>query len=84
MDGRSDDYQLKPRQQVQNAVHNGQIAGGNAPIAGRPWELLLFVRGFALEAHCARFCIGVAKASFEQAYGTDVERSRDEQVFYSY
>ena len=55
MDGRSDDYQLKPRQQVQNAVHNGQIAGGNAPIAGRPWELLLFVRGFALEAHCARY-----------------------------
>ena len=26
--------------------HNGEIAGGSAPTAGRPWELVLFVRGF--------------------------------------
>ena len=38
-------YSCDPHRRLRQ--HNGELAGGAAPINGRPWQLVLIVRGFA-------------------------------------
>ena len=35
--------------------HNGEVAGGDAPRAGRPWELVLVVYGFRVKERALAF-----------------------------
>ena len=37
-------YTREPQRRLQQ--HNGELPGGAAPVAGRPWELVLVVSGF--------------------------------------
>ena len=37
-------YSRQPRRRLRQ--HNGELPGGGAPVAGRPWELVLVVGGF--------------------------------------
>lgn len=37
-------YSPDPRRRLRQ--HNGELAGGDAPCVGRPWQLVLFVGGF--------------------------------------
>ena len=37
-------YSRQPRRRLRQ--HNGELPGGGAPVAGRPWELVLVVSGF--------------------------------------
>ncbi|EOD39934.1 hypothetical protein EMIHUDRAFT_223118 [Emiliania huxleyi CCMP1516] len=38
-----------------NALHNGELSGGGAPAAGRPWRILLVVRGFSSKSDALAF-----------------------------
>ncbi|EOD37607.1 hypothetical protein EMIHUDRAFT_225154 [Emiliania huxleyi CCMP1516] len=35
--------------------HNGELSGGGAPAAGRPWRILLVVRGFSSKSDALAF-----------------------------
>ena len=56
--------------------HNGLLAGGDAPITGRPWELVLFVRGFGSKCSALAFEWAWQKPHSSRTARTHVERSR--------